>query len=330
MNPERRALLLKGERTERRDMVVGTVAGGAGGAYPGSAGGFFAPLDFSGKVESALKVTAAILGVCSFWDTATGAPAGYPMDNDTSVVGEQVAENAQVTGSADVANLTLANYSSFKFGSKLVKVTNELLQDTGFDLEAYLAERFAWRIGRVMSPLLVTGSGSGTIKGVLTGIQIGVGPSTTPAVQGNDNLTTPNPQNQVGYLDLVNLEASLDPLYRVGAVWMMHNNTLSYIKALKDLNGRPLYLYSADGGPYGSILGYPVYPNPDFPQLAAGNITVAFGRFDRYMVRRGPMSVRRLSERYADYGQTAFLCFARRDGQLLNAGNPIVALQQHS
>jgi HK97 family phage major capsid protein len=112
---------------------------------------------------------------------------------------------------------------------------------------------------------------------------------------------------------------------------MMHPNTLTAIRALKDKQGHPLKLWTPDGGPYGSVNGYPVYPNPDFPQLGAGNVTVAFGRFDKYLVRRGPMWVQRLSQRYADFGQVGFLCMARRDGQLLDSGtHPIVALQQHA
>lgn len=326
MSESNRALLLKGER---RDMIEGTGGATPGGAYPGATSGFFAPVDFSGKVEAAMKYTAPMLDVCSFIDTTNGSPLGYPTDSDINTIGEQVPENGQVT-ETDVP-LGQATFTTYKYSSRMVKVSMELLQDTGFDLEAYLAEKFAYRIGRVLNPLLANGSGSGCPKGLLTGLTVGVGPSTTPAVIGNDNLTTPDPTQQVGFLDVVNLENSLDPVYRIGASYMLHPNTLSYIRTLKDTVGRPLDLWKPFGGPFGSINGYPVFPNPDFPQLAAGNKTVAFGRLDKYFVRRGPMWVRRISERYIDYGQIGFLCFARRDGLLIDSGtHPVVCLQQHS
>jgi HK97 family phage major capsid protein len=276
-----------------------------------------------------MKYVSPMLDVCSFIDTDSGAPLGYPTDSDINTIGEQVNETQSVT-SADPP-LSQANFTSFKYSSKVVKVSMELLQDSAFDIEGYLAEKFAYRIGRVLNPLFTTGTGSGQPKGILTGITVGVGPGTTPAVIGNDNATTPDPTQQVGYLDLINLEQSVDPVYRRGAAYMMHDNTLAYIKALKDTVGRPLNIWRPDGGPFGSINGYPVYPNPDMPTLAPGNKTVVFGRLDKYFVRRCPFIVRRLTQRYADYGQVGFIGFRRYDGMLIDADTaPVKTLLQHS
>ena len=123
----------------------------------------------------------------------------------------------------------------------------------------------------------------------------------------------------------------------VGRSFMMHDNTLTYIKALLDKQGRPVGIWRPESiaGSFGNINGYGVWPNPDFPKMAAGVTgTIAFGRLDKYGVRRaGPMWVQRLSVKYADYGQIAFIGWARRDGALLNpnaATPPVVTLAQHS
>lgn len=323
---EQRALLKHGERKEKRDgLTEGTVLAGAGGAYPGSTGGFFSPASFSGKVEAAMKYVTPMLDVCSFIDSATGGPFAYPTDSDINTVGEAVNETAQVT-EADPP-LSEANFTSYKYSSKVVKVSMELLQDSGFDLEAYLADKFAYRIGRVLNPLLTNGTGSGQPKGLLTGLTVGATAMGSSANTGGSETGT----NTIGSDDLVSLEQSVDPAYRRGAAYMMHDATLAYVKGLKDKNGRPLHIWRPDGGPFGSCNGYPVYPNADMPQLAAGNVTVVFGRLDKYFVRRVPSWVTRLSERYIDYGQIGFIMFQRRDGLLIDAGTePVKALQQHS
>lgn len=318
---EQRSILAHGEQ---RDMGTGGL-----GAYPGSTAGFFAPLDFEQKVESAMKYTAPMLEVATMIDSVTGAPMGYPTDSDINTVGEQVGEGTQVS-TADVP-LSQATFRAYKYSSKMVKISLELAQDSAFDLEGYLVNKFAYRIGRVLNPLLTVGTGMGQPSGLISGTTVGVSGTTTPPTLGNDVLTAPDPTQQVGYLDLLNLEKTLDPVYRPGAAYMMHPNTLWYLKTIKDLNSRPMHIWRPEGGPFGSLSGYPVYPNPDMPQLAAGNTTVAFGRLDKYQVRRaGPIVVKRLSEKYAEYGQVAYIAFARRDGQLLDAGtNPVKVLVQH-
>ena len=48
-----------------------------------------------------------------------------------------------------------------KLSSKIIRVSNELLQDSGVDIESYLANRIAQRIGRGERPLRGTGTGTG-------------------------------------------------------------------------------------------------------------------------------------------------------------------------
>lgn len=323
---EMRTLLMKGER--RDGMTTGSVLAGGGGAYPGSLAGFFAPVEFSGQVEAAMKYVTPMLDVCSFIDSATGSPLGYPTDSDINTIGEQVPETGQYTANADPP-LSEANFTSYKYSSKVVKLSMELLQDSAFPLEDYLSDKFAYRIGRVLNPLLTNGTGSGQPKGLLTGLPVGATAVGSSANTGGSE----NGQNTIGSDDLIALEQSVDPIYRRGAAYMMHDNTLAYVKGLKDKNGRPLHVWRPEGGPFGSINGiYPVYPNPDMPQMAAGNASVVFGALSKYFVRRaGSMWVKRLTERYADYGQVAFIALARRDGMLIDAGTaPVKALLQHS
>ncbi|MNL77093.1 hypothetical protein D3C87_2031900 [compost metagenome] len=63
--------------------------------------------------------------------------------------------------------------------------------------------------------------------------------------------------------------------------------------------------------------------------IGASNKSVAFGAFNRYVVRMvREFAIRRLVERYADYDQTGFIGFTRLDGELLDAG--AVKVLQHA
>jgi HK97 family phage major capsid protein len=309
-----RALKIDGEQ---RDM-----GSGGQGAYPGATTGFFVPVGFVNKIEEALKYYGDMLNVAEVMDTATGQPLPYPTDNDTTVSGELVGEGQQVT-SADVS-LGQITFGAWKFSTKMTKVSIELLQDSAFDLESFLVKKFATRLGRILNTKFTTGSGTNEPKGIITAAT-----ASTQTVLGNDQLASPDPTSQIGYLDLVNLEHQVDPLYRKGAKYMFHDQTLRYFKTIKDGFGRPLWMPGmsglADHQP-DTINGYGYSINNDMQQLGHLNKVVAFGLLDKYLIRRvKEMSVLRLVERFADYGQVAFLGFARYDGQLLDAGtHPVV------
>ena len=305
---------------EHRDMGTG-----GGNALSGTGGGYFVPVGFVNKVEEAMKWYGDMLNVATIMDTATGQPLPYPTDNDTSNTGAIVAEGSQVTTQdVSIGNIVLG---AFKFTTKMVKVSIELLQDSAFDIEPYLANKFGIRLGRILNNKFTVGVGTTEPNGIITAAT-----SSGQTVIGDNNATSPDPTSQVGYLDLIALEHSVDPAYRRGAKFMFHDTTLRYIKGLLDKYGRPIWLPGLTQNAPDTILGYQYSINNDMATLAASAKTVAFGLLDKYLVRRvKELAVLRLVERFADYGQVAFLGFARYDGNLLDAGtHPVKYLAQHS
>jgi HK97 family phage major capsid protein len=116
---------------------------------------------------------------------------------------------------------------------------------------------------------------------------------------------------------------------------MFADSTLKAIKLLVDGNGRPLWQPGVSAGignkAPDTILGYEYVINQDMPVLPASgtaNNFMLFGDFSKYVIRSvKQLSVLRLDERYADYGQVAFIGFARYDGNVIDAGtHPIQAL----
>lgn len=297
---------------------------GGGNALQGSGAGFFVPVGFVNEVETAMKYFGPMLDVSTIMTTASGQPMPYPTDNDTSNTGEQVDEGGQVT-TQDVT-ISAVQFGAYKFSTKMIKVSLELLQDSAFDIEAFLKEKFAIRLGRIINTKATVGGGSTTIKGIITAATAGptaVGSSTNDGGSG----TT---ANSIGSDDLIELEHSVDILYRRGAMYMMHDSTLKFIKKLKDKYGRPLWLPGLAVREPDTINGYGYAVNNDMATIATGNKTVAFGQLKKYVIRQvKELSVMRLDERYADYGQVAFIGFARYDGNLVDAGTgPVKYLVQ--
>jgi HK97 family phage major capsid protein len=132
----------------------------------------------------------------------------------------------------------------------------------------------------------------------------------TTAIGSSTNDGTSAGGNTIGSTDLVDLEHSVDPLYRPGARFMMHDQTLRQLKTVLDKFGRPLWLPGLAVRAEDSILGYGYSINNDMPQLQSTtsspqvtNKTVLFGQLEKYMIRRvRDFSLIRLEERFADYG----------------------------
>jgi HK97 family phage major capsid protein len=308
--------LLAGANAEFRQMGIAS----------GAIGGYLVPQGYVYEIEEAMKWYGDMLKVCSFLDTATGNPMPHPTDNDTTITGELVAENTQV--SEQEITIGSITFNAWKFSTKLVKVSIELLQDSAFDIDSYIRDKFAIRLGRILNTKFTLGAGSGSVEpnGIITAATAG------PTAIGSATNTggTENGTNTVGSTDLVELEHSVDRAYRRGAAFMMHDLTEKYLKELLDKYGRPLWRPGVSSGEPDTINGYPYFINNDLATLATGHKTVLFGQLNKYVVRRvKELAIMRLVERGADYGQVWFIGFARYDGNLLDAGtHPVKYLLQ--
>jgi HK97 family phage major capsid protein len=265
-----------------------------------------------------------MLQAANVFDTATGAPFPWPTDNDTSNVGELLGIN---TGAAlqDVV-FGQVMFNSYKYSSKIVLVPIELLQDSYFDLNTFLAMKLGQRIGRIANQHFTTGTGTNQPGGVVTGATSG-------------KVGTTGQTLTVIYDDLVDLVHAVDPGYRMNptARFMLADSSLKVIKKLKDTTGRPLWMpYEGavlDPGKKNpdTIMGYQYTINQDMATMAANAKSILFGDFDKYKIRRVmDMTILRLTERYADVGQVGFLVFARYDGQLVDAGTHPIQYYQNS
>jgi HK97 family phage major capsid protein len=284
----------------------------AQGVASGPVGGYTVPKAFVNQVEESLKHFSAMRQVSTVMTTETGRNMPWPTVNDTTQVGELLAENAVAT-EQDVTFAQIV-FGAYKYSSKIVRCSRELLEDAAPNIETVLTSLFARRIG-VLQNLHFTVGGVNKSLGAVT--SVGLGKTGTTGVI---------------FDDLVDLVHSIDPLYRTGpsVAWMMADSTLQAARKVKDTAGAPIVVSpTAPGTAPAMILGYPVVINPDMSPMGSSAKSILFGDFSQYIIRDSlEMAVLRLSERYAEFGQVGFLAFMRSDGRTLDSGtDPIKYFQ---
>lgn len=271
-----------------------------------SSGGALIPEGFVNSLESALLQYGGIRELAEVMRTASGNPLPWPMNNDTGVTGAIVAENA----SATTADLTFSVMTllAHKYTSKPVLVPVELLEDSAFNLAAFIGDACGTRIGRIQASHFTTGTGTGQPNGAVTAATSGLTAASSTALAADE---------------LYGLKHSVDPAYRkTGCAWSMHDNTLLVIKKLKDGMGRYLWQAGLAGGAPDMIDSNPVVINQSMASsLTSGAKPILYGQHSKYKIRDvAEVRMRRLVERYADQDQEAFIMFVRTDGNLLDAG----------
>jgi HK97 family phage major capsid protein len=270
-------------------------------------------------------------GVCRTITTASGSILPFPTSDDTANSAVLISE-ASGAGQQDVAFGTV-NLHAYKYTSKLVKVSSELLQDSAFNIYAYLADRFAERFGRAFETVFTNGDGSNKPTGLLTAIAAsGATPVSAAGSSANDGIGGNTGANSIGSQDLVNLEHSVDRSYRRNAKYMFNDKTLGTLKGMLDKYGRPVWTPGVASGVPDTINGYAYVINNGMPTITASAVTVAFGDFSKFLIRKvSTPVVKRLVELYAVSDEVGFLAFQRVDSNLIDAGqHPLNVLQQHS
>ena len=186
----------------------------------------------------------------------------------------------------------------------VIKVSEELLNDSAFDLEGYIRSEFIRRIGDKEEEAFLNGNGTAKPTGILNttgGAQVGVTAAGATAITADE---------------LIDLYYSLKAPYRKNAVWVLNDSTVKVIRKLKDSNGNYLLQPALKDGEVSTILGRPYFTSEHAPEIAAGAKAVIFGDLSYYWIgdRQG-ISFRRLNELYAGNGQVGFLASKRLDGK---------------
>lgn len=180
-----------------------------------------------------------------------------------------------------------------------IKVTEELLYDSAFNLENYIITEFGKALANAEEDAFLNGDGKGKPLGIFAKTGGGQSTGTLTAALKSD--------------DLIDLIYSLKRPYRKNASFILNDATLAQVKKLKDNNGQYLWQPSYQAGEPDRILGYTVRTSAYAPTDA-----IAFGDYRYYNIGdRGSRSFKQLNELFAGNGMIGFVAKERVDGKLV-------------
>ena len=264
-------------------------------------GGYTVPDDFERRLIQGLEENNIFRQMAHVIRTSSGTRK-IPIANDTLEAswideGEEIPE-----GTTKFAQTTL---SAYKMG-KMIRVSNELLNDSAFDIAAYIADRFGKAMGRAEEKAFIVGTGEKQPTGLLNdtiGAELGV---------------TAASQTAVTFDDIFKLYYSLKAPYRAKAAFLCNEELLLQLMTLKDGQGNYLWKPALDIGKPDTILGRPIYTSCYMPNIAKGQKVMTFGDYSYYWVAdRSSRTFRRLNELYAATDQVGFMTTQRVDGKLI-------------
>jgi HK97 family phage major capsid protein len=264
-------------------------------------GGYLVPDEFERTLVEALEEENIFRRLAKVITTASG-------DRKIPVVASKgtaswVDEEGTIPESDD--SFGQVSIGAYKLGT-MIKVSEELLNDSVFQLEPYISREFARRIGNKEEEAFFGGDGSGKPTGILAatgGAQLGVTTAGATAITLDE---------------VLDLFYSLKSPYRNKSAFIMNDSTVKAIRKLKDGQGQYLWQPSIQAGTPDTILNRPLHTSSYVPAIASGAKTIAFGDFSYYWVadRQGRV-FKRLNELYAVTGQVGFVATQRVDGKLI-------------
>ena len=193
-----------------------------------------------------------------------------------------------------------------------IRVSDELLEDNAFDLEGFIADQFAQRIGDAEEEAFLYGNGVAKPLGLIYQLDREVITEETGIISTDD---------------LLELKHAIPPKYRKDAVFLMHDSTLRELRKLRTGNGQYVWYENLKKRIPLCIFSHRVITSPSMPSIDSGKPPILFGDFKHFVIGdRKHRRIKRLTEVHAQQGQVAYIMSQRVDAKLLDR-NAIAALK---
>ena len=186
--------------------------------------------------------------------------------------------------------------------TSIIKVSEELLNDSAFDLEQYISKEFVRRMAAAEENAFINGTGTGRPTGILQTAETGKTTAAAAAITADE---------------VIDLYHSLRSPYRKNAVFIANDSTVKSVRQLKDSNGMYLWQPGLKEGQPDTLIGNRIISSAYMPEIGAGKKPILFGDISYYWIAdRQGRTFQRLNELYAETGQVGFKTFQRVDGKL--------------
>ncbi|MFI0900570.1 phage major capsid protein [Streptomyces sp. NPDC020983] len=282
-------------KVQSRALTVGTT----------TAGGDTVPTNFYDRlVEHLIQNSAIMQSGATILNTAGGETIQIPKTTAHSTAALVTEGSTIGTSEPTFGQVELGAY---KYGA-LIQISRELLDDTGVDLEGYLAMQAGRALGNAFGAHAITGDGSGKPDGVVHGASLGkTGGTGVGGAFSSD--------------DLIDLFFSVIAPYRKSsaATWMMADSSIANARKLKDTTGQYIWQPGLQAGVPDTILGKPVLTEPNMAAVATSAKSVLFGDMSQYFVRlAGGIRFERSDDFAFDTDLVTFRALMRADGALVD------------
>jgi len=225
-------------------------------------------------------------------------------------------EEGNAIGESDLT-FGVATLSAYKLACA-IRVSNELLHDSAFDIAGHIANRFGVRFGNAEEDAFINGTG------------VSADPTQTPSEPTGilTTLATPSVLTEnastISFDDVYKLFYALKGPYRRNARFLCNETAMLQLMLLKDGNGQYIWKPGIEVGKPDTILGHAVYTSTYMPAIEgvaandAGKKVLLFGDFSYYWIAdRTNRTMKRLNELYAMTDQVGFVGTQRVDGKLI-------------
>lgn len=269
------------------------------------AGANTVPTSFYNRLMAHLiEVSAVMQAGATVLNTNSGESIQIP--KTTAHSSAAIVTEGAAIGASDPAfgQITLG---AFKYGT-LIQVSRELIEDTGVDLEGYLSMQAGRAIGNAFGAHVITGTGTGQPRGVVTDATLGV-------TGGAGVVGAPTADN------LVDLFYSVIAPYRASGAtrWLMKDSTVATVRKLKDTTGQYIWQPGLIAGAPDSIFGKPVLTDPGVAASALSAKSIIFGDMSQYFIRiAGGVRFERSDDFAFNTDLVTFRCLFRADGSLVD------------
>ena len=280
-------------------------------------GGYSVTPDMSGRIVERIRETSPMRSVATVLTIGTDALEGFNDLDEASAgwVGEKAARPD--TGTPGLGKWSIPVHELYA----MPKTTQKLLDDSMFNIEAWLSGKVADKFTRTENAAFVVGDGQlkprglftydtaatadasrawGTFEHVNTGTSGGFG--SAPA--GTDKL--------------IDVSFKLKAAYRNNASWMLSRATLADVRKLKDGDGNYIWQPDFQQRQGGTLLGYSVVEAEDVPPIGTNALAIAFGDFREAYTIVDRIGIRVLRDPYTDKGFVRFYTTKRTGGGALN------------
>lgn len=273
-----------------------------------SANGAVIPVTIAKKIVAKVYDICPILDKSSKYSLKGDLEIPYYDENTTAITVAWAEEFTDLTSSVgSFTNITLKDY----LAGALTLISRKLINNSEFDLVAFIIDRMALAISRFIENACLNGGNPDAsthvnqVKGLAGSVTQKVYAGSTSAITADK---------------VIELKDSVKDVFQNDAIFIMSRATRTALRLLKDDVGR--YLLQDDiASPFGStLLGKPVYVSDNMPDIASGVNAIYYGDMKGLATKFSEdMNIQVLREKYATMHAVGAVGWVSFDAKVENA-----------